>query len=87
MAFAPTFQIRLLAVLCLDKEFYLKSVGVLDSTFFSIFVGQWVFTVLTEHFKTYKQLPSRIVFENEMSGGNSPDLSPEEQPLTSSLLY
>jgi len=81
MAFAPNYQIRLLAVLCLDKEFYLKSVGLLDSTFFSIFVGQWVFTVLSEHFKLYKQLPTRLVFENELVGDNPPDLIPEEQPL------
>ena len=81
MAFAPTYQIRLLAVLSLDKDFYLKSIGLLDSSFFSIFVGQWAFNVLSEHFKRYKQLPSRTVFETELIGDNPPDLIPEEQPF------
>ncbi len=81
MIFTPTFQIRLIAVLCLDKEFYLKSVGLLENTFFSIFVGQWAFDILTAHFKTYKQLPSKVVFETALSGDNPPDLIPEEQPL------
>ncbi len=81
MTFTPAFQIRLLAILCLDKEFYLKSIGLLDSTFFSIFVGQCAFTILTEHFKAYKQLPSRLIFETELNGNNPPDLIPEAQPL------
>lgn len=76
--FTPSFQIRLLALLCLDKEFFLTQAQHMQGIYFTTFIGKWLFEYVATHFAQYKELPTPTIIENEIAAQN-PDILPEEQ--------
>jgi len=75
--FAPSFQTRLLALLCLDKDFFLAQAQHMQGIYFTTFIGKWLFEYVTAHFTQYKELPTLAIIENEIARQN-PDILPEE---------
>lgn len=80
MAFSNEYQLSLLALLCLDKDFFLKVSPVLTKTDFTTFVGQSLYSICTNHFQQYRKQPTKLVIENELLNQEDP-LLPEETPL------
>ncbi len=81
MTFTVNYQIRLLALLCLDKNLYLQTSATLTKNDFNTFVGQWIFELIHVYYGKHKQLPTRVVFEEERGRDDAGELLPEEQPL------
>lgn len=86
MIFTVNYQICLLALLCLDKNLYLQTSSTLSKNDFNTFVGQWIFELIQSYFAKHKQLPTRVVFEEERARDEAGDLLPEEQPLYKDFL-
>lgn len=76
--FTTSFQTRLLALLCLDKEFFLAQAQHLEGLYFTTFIGKWLFEYIRGHYAQYNELPTLPVIENEINT-QSPDILPEEQ--------
>ena len=58
MTFTVNYQIRLLALLCLDKNLYLQTSSTLTKNDFNTFVGQWIFELT--HVYYYRDLGNYI---------------------------
>lgn len=86
MSFTVNYQIRLLALLCLDKNLYLQTSSILTKNDFNTFVGQWLLELIYSYYQKHKQLPTRVVFEEERSKDDAGELLPEEQPLYADFL-
>lgn len=75
--FTTDYQFRLLALLCLDKDFFLSTRSLLDETYFSTFIGQWLYKEIKEYNDKYNALPTRIVIENKLAQSGI-EVLPEE---------
>ncbi len=85
-SFPNSYQIRLLALLCIDKQTYLKHGSFIEDTMFSTAVSQWVFNKIKEYYTTYRKPPTRNVFDTELSKEDAWRPLPEEQPLLQEFL-
>lgn len=65
MLFTNGYQIKLLALLSLDKELALSTTSYLSDDFFSTFATKSLYQVLTTYLKQYKTPPTITVFEVE----------------------
>lgn len=79
-SFTPEYQIKLLALLCLDREFFSEVISYLEPTHFTLHVSQWLYERIVKHFLDHKQLPTAMVVEQEYANFDAPFL-PEEVPL------
>src|SRR5262249_21977436 len=81
MNFSVNFQLRLLVVFYLDKDFFCKNREFVQVEFFNSILLQKLFRVLEAYYDKYKGLPSLTVTEEEIRKDTSFLLLPEEQPL------
>ena len=81
MDFTLGYQIRLLALFCRDKDFFLRLSPILGEECFSPGFPQWIYAFVIKYFRTYNSLPSGIVLEQEIKADVSLQLLPEEQPI------
>ncbi len=83
--FSTSYQVRLLALLVLDKNFYLEIGPLVDENYLSSYFARWLWGVIHKYYKEYNNSPNVAVLENECSL-KPPDLLPEEEPLGEEFL-
>lgn len=86
MDFSPSFQLRLVALLYLDKVFYLSTKKYIKMEFLNSIFLQYLVTFLDGYFSVYKTLPTRAVVEQELHTTQELIILPEEQPLVVEFL-
>src|SRR5262245_46261500 len=79
--FTINFQLRLLVVFYLDKDFFAKNREFVQVEFFNSILLQKLFRVLKAYYDKYKGLPTLTVVEEEIRRDTSLIILPEEQPL------
>ncbi len=84
--FTLGYQIRLLALFCKDKDFFLRFAPLLTEACFSPGFPQWVYAFIVKYFRLYNSLPSGIVLEQEIKVDASLQLLPEEQSVFKELI-
>jgi len=84
--FPNSYQVRLLALLCVDKKVFSKYGSRLEDTMFSTQVCQWIFNTLKTYYKDYSKSPVRNVFDTELSKEDAFQPLPEEQPFLQEFL-
>src|SRR5262245_5358717 len=81
MNFSVNFQLRLLVVFYLDKDFFCKNREFVQVEFFNSLLLQKLFRVLEDYYDKYKGLPTLTVAEEEIRKDTSFIHLPEEEPL------
>jgi len=81
MNFSVNFQLRLLVVFYLDKDFFCKNREFVQVEFFNSLLLQKLFRILELYYDKYKGLPTLTVAEEEIRRDTSFIHLPEEQPL------
>ncbi len=84
--FPNSYQIRLLALLCINRQTYLKHGSFIEDNMFTTQVGQWIHGQIKEYYNEYKKLPTRNVFDTELSKEGAWVPLPEEQSLLQEFL-
>ena len=79
--FTLGYQIRLLALFCRDKEFFLRFSPILAEACFNPGFPQWAYAFIIKYFRTYNSLPSGTVLDQEIKADASLQLLPEELPV------
>ena len=78
MDFSVAFQVRLLALIYLDKDFYALSKDLLQAEFFNSVFCQWLFNFGNQYYELYRGLPTKIVLDQELLTSS---VLPEEESL------
>lgn len=84
--FPNSYQIRLLALLCVDRKVFSKYGSRLEDVMFTTQVCQWIFNTTKTYYKDYNKSPVRNVFDTELSKEDTFQPLPEEQPLLQEFL-
>jgi len=79
--FTLGYQIRLLALFCRDRDFFLYYSPVINEFCFTIGFPQWVYSFITTYFKKFSSLPSQVVLEQSLRTDTTLQLLPEEAPM------
>jgi replicative DNA helicase len=82
--FSPGYQIKLLALLTLNKEFTIRILPFLKDELFSTFIGKVLYHIINNYFSLYNLCPTPAVVEQELT--KSEPILLEEQPLLDEFL-
>lgn len=77
--FTPQYQIRLLSLICLEKDYGMTILSYLVDDVFTTFITKQLFNSIKTYYDTYKQSPTLVVIQNELLQG--PEILDDEYPL------
>jgi replicative DNA helicase len=79
MEFTVDYQVRLLALFVLKKNFYYAAKDYVEVEFFNAIFLQWVYNLLERYTGEYKACPTKVVIEQELKNDKTFIHLPEEQ--------
>jgi len=86
MDFSVSFQLRLLLLFYIDREFYVLSKDFIKAEYFNSVFCQWLFKFLEIYIELYKAQPTTVVVEEELRSNKDFIELPEEQGLVEEFL-